>query len=66
MHSTVTFTWHNGTAQSGTVVLGDNVPNSAANEYKGKEILGLSSCSAASSELKDAYASERGIGREPP
>jgi hypothetical protein len=44
-HSTVTFTWHNGTAQSGTVVLGDilaNVPNSAVNEYKGKEILALS------------------------
>jgi hypothetical protein len=43
-HSTVTFTWHNGTAQSGTVVLGDilaNVPNSAANQYKGKEILGI-------------------------
>jgi hypothetical protein len=44
-HSTVTFTWHNAAAQSGTVVLGDilaNVPNSAANEYKGKEILSLS------------------------
>jgi N-acetylneuraminic acid mutarotase len=43
-HSTVTFTWHNGTAQSGTVVLGDilaDVPDSAANEYKGKEILAL-------------------------
>ena len=45
-HATVTFTWHNSTAQSGTVVLGDilaNVPNSAANQYKGKEILGLGS-----------------------
>jgi hypothetical protein len=44
-HSTVTFTWHNAASQSGTVVLGDilaNVPNSAANAYKGKEILDLS------------------------
>jgi hypothetical protein len=43
-HSTVTFTWR-GAAQSGMVVLGDilaNVPNSAANPYKGKEILTLS------------------------
>jgi glucose/arabinose dehydrogenase len=41
-HSTVTFSWHNGTAQSGTVVLGDilaNVPNSAANQYEAKELL---------------------------
>src|SRR4029077_16617752 len=48
-HTTVTFTWHNVTAQSGTVVLGDilaNVPNSAANQYKGKEILGLGSIAA--------------------
>jgi hypothetical protein len=45
-HATVTFTWHNSTAQSGTVVLGDilaNVPNSAANQYKAKQLLGLGS-----------------------
>ena len=44
-HSTVDFTWHNGTGLTGTVVLGDilgNVPNSAANVYKGKELLDLS------------------------
>jgi hypothetical protein len=45
-HSTVTFTWHNGTAQNGTVALGDiwaNVPDSAASRYKGKELLSLNS-----------------------
>jgi hypothetical protein len=38
----VTFTWHNGTGLSGNIVLGDivaNVPNSAANLYKAKELL---------------------------
>src|SRR4029077_1755363 len=45
-HATVTFTFHNNTAQNGTVVLGDilaTVPDSAANEYKAKELLGLGS-----------------------
>src|SRR5262249_46968163 len=43
-HSKVTFTWHNGAGLVGTVVLGDilgNVPNSAANLYKAKELLDL-------------------------
>jgi hypothetical protein len=58
-HSTVTFTWHNATAQSGTVVLGDilaNVPNSAANEYKGKEILGLSQIKVNSADFTGVMA----------
>jgi fibronectin-binding autotransporter adhesin len=58
-HSTVTFTWHNGTAQSGTVVLGDilaNVPNSAANEYKGKEILGLSQIKVNNADFTGVWA----------
>ena len=44
-HSTVSFTYHNATAQTGTVILGDilaTVPNSAANNYKTKELLALS------------------------
>src|SRR5262249_20235586 len=48
-HSTLTFTWHNGTGLSGAVVLGDilgNVPNSAANLYKAKELLELSALAA--------------------
>ena len=39
------FTYHNATAQSGTVVLGDilaTVPNSAASIYKTNELLALS------------------------
>jgi N-acetylneuraminic acid mutarotase len=58
-HSTVTFTWHNGTAQSGTVVLGDilaNVPDLAANEYKGKEILGLSGIKVNGSDFTGVWA----------
>jgi hypothetical protein len=58
-HSTVTFTWHNAAAQSGTVVLGDilaNVPNSAANEYKGKEILGLSQIKVNGADFTGAWA----------
>jgi hypothetical protein len=59
-HSTVTFTWHNAAAQSGTVVLGDilaNVPNSAANEYKSKEILGLSSIKVNGADFTGVWAS---------
>ena len=44
-HSTVSFIYHNGTAHSGTVILGDilaTVPNSAATIYKTKELLALS------------------------
>jgi hypothetical protein len=44
-HSTAGFTYHNATAHSGTVVLGDilaTVPNSAAAIYKTKELLTLS------------------------
>src|SRR5262249_33463241 len=44
-HSTVDFTWHNGTGLAGTVVLGDilaNAPSSAANLYKAEELLDLS------------------------
>jgi hypothetical protein len=44
-HSAVSFTYHNATAHSGTVVLGDilaTVPNSAAVIYKTKELLALS------------------------
>jgi hypothetical protein len=44
-HSTVSFTYHNATAKSGTVILGDitaTVPNSAATIYKTKELLALS------------------------
>jgi hypothetical protein len=58
-HSTVTFTWHNGTAQSGTVVLGDilaNVPDSAANEYKGKEILDLGQIKVNGSNFTGVWA----------
>ena len=43
-HSTVGFTYHNVSAHSGTVVLGDilaTVPNSAAAIYKTKELLTL-------------------------
>src|SRR5438309_1658268 len=46
MHATVLFTFHNSTAQNGTLVLGDilaNVPDSAANQYKAKELLSLGS-----------------------
>src|SRR5262249_9635022 len=45
-HSKVDFTWHNAGGLTGAVVLGDilgNVPNSAANLYKGKELLDLTS-----------------------
>jgi hypothetical protein len=45
-HAAVIFTYHNGTAQNGSVVLGDilaTVPNSAASFYKAKELLALSS-----------------------
>ena len=45
-HATVAFTFHNNTAQNGTVVLGDilaTVPDSAANQYKAKELLRLGS-----------------------
>ena len=41
-HAKVTFTWHNSAGLTGAIVLGDilgNVPNSAANLYKGKELL---------------------------
>jgi hypothetical protein len=58
-HSTVTFTWHNAAAQSGTVVLGDilaNVPNSAAKEYKGKEILVLSDIKVNGSDFTGVWA----------
>jgi autotransporter-associated beta strand protein len=58
-HSTVTFTWHNGAAQSGTVVLGDivaSVPDSAANEYKGKEILGLSQIKVNNADFTGVWA----------
>ena len=44
-HSSVAFTYHNGTAQSGTVVLGDvlaRVPVSASAIYKTTELLALS------------------------
>ena len=44
-HASVSFTYHNASAQSGTVVLGDilaSVPNSAAALYKTKELLALS------------------------
>jgi hypothetical protein len=44
-HSSVGFTYHNATAHSGTVILGDilaTVPNSAAAIYKTKELLTLS------------------------
>jgi N-acetylneuraminic acid mutarotase len=58
-HSTVTFTWHNAAAQSGNVVLGDilaNVPNSAVNEYKGKEILGLSAIKVNNADFTGVWA----------
>jgi hypothetical protein len=58
-HSTVTFTWHDAAAQSGTVVLGDilaNVPNSAANEYKSKEILSLSSIKVNGADFTGVWA----------
>jgi hypothetical protein len=44
-HATVVFTYHNGTAQNGTVTLGGivaTVPNSAGSQYKAKELLTLS------------------------
>jgi parallel beta-helix repeat protein len=44
-HATVDFTYHNGTAQNGTVNMGSitaNVPNSAGSQYKAKELLTLS------------------------
>jgi hypothetical protein len=43
-HATANFSFHNGTAQSGTVLLGDitaDVPNTAASLYKSKELLDL-------------------------
>jgi N-acetylneuraminic acid mutarotase len=58
-HSTVTFTWHNATAQSGTVVLGDilaSVPNSAASEYKAKEILGLTQIKVNGTDFTGVWA----------
>jgi autotransporter-associated beta strand protein len=58
-HSTVAFTWHNPAAQSGTVVLGDivaNVPDSAANEYKVKEILGLSQIKVNNADFTGVWA----------
>jgi hypothetical protein len=58
-HSTVTFTWHNGAAQSGAVVLGDilaNVPNSAANAYKGEEIVGLSGIKVNKADFTGVWA----------
>jgi hypothetical protein len=58
-HSTVTFTWHNAAAQSGTVLLGDllaNVPDSAASEYKGKEILALSDIKVNGSDFTGVWA----------
>jgi hypothetical protein len=48
-HATASFSFHNGTAQNGTVVLGDitaNVPDTAASLYKSKELLALSSVTA--------------------
>jgi hypothetical protein len=45
-HATAIFTFHNNTAQSGTVVLGDilaSVPDAAANQYKAKELLDVGS-----------------------
>ena len=47
-HSSVTFTYHNATGHSGTIVLGDilaDVPNSAASIYKTKQLLALSNIS---------------------
>jgi hypothetical protein len=44
-HATVVFSFHDNTAQNGTVVLGDitaDVPNSASAVYKAKEVLTLS------------------------
>jgi hypothetical protein len=44
-HATAKFSFHNNTAQSNTVILGDitaNVPNVAAGSYKAKELLSLS------------------------
>jgi len=44
-HSTVSFTYHNATAKSGTVILGDitaTVPSAANAIYKTKELLALS------------------------
>src|SRR4029077_6843000 len=44
-HAQATFLFHDATAQSGTIVLGDivaTVPNSAASNYKAKELLQLS------------------------
>jgi hypothetical protein len=58
-HSTVTFSWHNGTAQSGTVVLGDilaNVPNSAANQYEAKELLHCGSITVNSAAFSGVVA----------
>jgi N-acetylneuraminic acid mutarotase len=45
-HATAIFAFHNNSAQSGTVVLGDilaSVPDAAANQYKAKELLSLGS-----------------------
>jgi hypothetical protein len=45
-HATVDFVYYNSNAQSGNVVLGDiaaTVPNSAANNYRAKQLLQLSS-----------------------
>jgi hypothetical protein len=44
-NGTVTFGWHNDAGLSGNIVLGDvlaNVPNTAANLYRAKELLTLS------------------------
>jgi hypothetical protein len=43
-HARATFSYHNGTAQNGTVLLGGivaSVPNSAGSQYKAKELLQL-------------------------
>jgi hypothetical protein len=45
-HASANFTYHSGTAQSGTVILGDilaSVPGAAASTYKAKELLSLGS-----------------------
>jgi hypothetical protein len=63
-HATVTFTWHNSTAQSGTVVLGDilaNVPNSAANQYKAKQLLGLGTITVNGAAFSGAAANSLDI-----
>jgi hypothetical protein len=58
-HATVTFSYHNSTAQRGTVVLGDilaNVPSSAANLYRAKEILGLSAITVNGTAFSGVWA----------